>query len=823
MPKPTEKTHGRKSIFRSLFVPLILIMILQSALFYVAAVYGGIEDILSQNAADILSERLYNRKSEVETRFTNRWTNLDDCVAALNEQYAQYEKIYGAAPLTDHKKLQIEFLRDSADGLIATLRYTEANGVFLILNDAREKEAVFPAAGDEKYGLCIRDMDQDSNYSGTEDLLIERAPTAVIDSLRCSLDSWWEAKYSFSSEAEGDYFYAPLNAAWAGLSKKSADLAYCSGMHRISGSDPKVVSYSMPLISKDGYPYAVLGVELSANYLSGLLPNGDLGEPDKSCYVLAMQDESADAYEPLVGTGALFSRCFGSEPAIPRGEDAPAGGYTLMGREGTKLYAEVDEINIYNNFSPFESRKLVLLAMVEHDALFAYIARIKMALMLVSLLSLLLGAVGLVIVSRRFASPITALASRVRGMDGHGAAGHLGRLGITEIDQLVDSIETLHSDISRNSARTEFFSRMSHDMRTPMNAIISFSSPELLAGVDERVKDDYLNKIHASGTYLLGLINEVLDMTKIESNTAELNLSAVQAATLFDTSIPIIEALAEKKNVRFTADIDIPKNCPVTADVQHISQIVMNLLSNAVKFTPEGGSVRLTAAMRGGTCDISVSDTGVGMSPEFMKELYKPFAQENGGHEGTGLGLAIAKKLVELMGGTIGCESAEGVGTTFRIALPLSPASEGDVLPPVQEALPGADFGKLSGKRVLVCEDNAINTTIIERLLTRVGLTVDAVENGARGVERFNSSPVGTYSAILMDIRMPVMDGFAATRAIRALERSDAKSVPIFAMTADAFLKDAENSLTAGMNAHLTKPVEPDKLYGTLLQYIGGN
>ena len=817
--KPTERT----SIFRSLFVPMIFIMILQAMIFYAAAVYGGIEESLSQNAVDILSERLYNRKNEIETRFNNRWSALDDCVSTLDKQYALYEKEHGDKPLVRDTQLQIDFLAQSADKLIDTLRYSEANGIFLILNDTAAQHADFPEDGAQKYGLCIRDMDQDSNYSGTEDLLLERAPSSIIDALGCSLDSWWEARYSFESEADGAFFYAPLNAAWKRLSAESEDLAYFSDVHQISGSDPKMVSYSIPLLSADGFPYGVLGTELSAKYLSSLLPNKELNEADKCCYVLALQDDGAPSYKPIVGTGALYSRCFGDEPAITRKGEASTGGFTVMGRDGSVLYATAAKLDIYNNNSPFETRRLVLLAMVERDTLFSYIGRIKTTLMAVSFLSLLLGIFGLAVVSKRFARPITALAQRVRGMNVDKSDYRLGRLGITEIDQLVDSIEELNRNVSRNSARTEFFSRMSHDMRTPMNAIISFSSPEMLEGADEAVKNDYLNKIHASGMYLLALINEVLDMTKIENNKTELHIAAARAAGLFDTTIPIIEKLAQQKGVVFSADVRIDSALWVMADGQHINQIVMNLLSNAVKFTPANGAVRLFAKLAedeaGKLCRIVVSDTGIGMSETFLKSLYTPFEQENGSHEGTGLGLSIAKRLVELMHGTIECTSRQNVGTTFTITLPL-PLADAPASAALQSGAPRADITALKGKRVLICEDNAVNTMIIRQLLERVGLIVDAAENGQIGVELFSLSPPWAYSAIFMDIRMPIMNGLAATEAIRAMQREDAAHIPIIAMTANAFEEDAQSSRAAGMNEHLSKPVEPQKLYDTLLQYI---
>ena len=793
-------------------------MILQSVIFYAATVYGGVADSLSQNAADILDGRLRGRVGELETLFNGRWTELDDCVAALNGLYSQYEDAHGDRPLAEDPELQISFLRDSADSLIDTLRFSEANGVFLIVNDSRLRQANI---GEEhRYGLCIRDMDQSSNYSGTEDLLLERGPSSLVDSLNCSLDSWWEARYSFLDRQQGDYYYEPVDAAWNAPKAKGKDLAYLSFVHQLSGSDPEVLSYSIPLTADDGYPYAVLGTELSVKYLASLLPSRELSsEADSCCYILAMQTDAPSQYRSAVSSGVLFSRCFNADSVIALPEKNETGGYDLAGRDGSALYVRTAELDVYNNNNPFSARRLVLLAVVETEDLFSYVAKIKTTLLLMSLLSLMLGMLGLTLVSRRFAAPITALAEKVRGMDATRADPSLGRLGITEIDQLVDSIEELNRNVSRNSARTEFFSRMSHDMRTPMNAIISFSSEELLENADEAVKDDYLGKIHASGIYLLGLINEVLDMTKIEQNKTELHIAPVAAARLFDTTVPVIEKLAQKKALSFTYDIRLPEGLRVMADEQHINQVVMNLLSNAVKFTPEGGRVVMEAGMEGEgalrLCRITVADTGVGMSPEFLARLYSPFAQENSGGEGTGLGLSIAKKLVELMDGTIDCQSRQGEGTTFTVTLPLAVTER-----VVHKAAAERDMPSLKGKRILLCEDNSINSLIVVNLLQRVGMTADVAENGRLGVERFSQAEKGTYSAILMDIRMPVMDGLTATRAIRALDREDAADIPIIAMTADAFAEDAATSLAAGMNEHLSKPVESQKLYDALKRHI---
>ena len=825
--KTVEAQKG-KSIFRSIFVPLFLIMMLQAVIFYFAAVYGGIEESLNQNAADILSERLYNRKNEIETQFNNNWSDLSLCRTRLDELYARYRREHGAYPFAQEAKPQISFLNDSVTLLIETLRHNEVNGIFLILNDQPELQSGELDAVDQKYGLCIRDMDQDSNYTGTEDLLLERAPSAIVDLVGCSLDSWWESKYTFATKESGDYYYKPLEAAWSNKGAASDDLAYCSGVHQLSRSDPAVISYSMPLLTEDGYPYAVLGVELSVRYLTSLLPSRELNEADKSCYVLALRNAGSTDCTPITGTGALYSRCFDADAPISCADTADMGGFWLTGRRDTKLYGSLAQMRIYNNNNPFEDRELTLLAIVESATLFAYIERVKVTLFMVALICLVLGLVSITYVSRRFASPITALAKRVRGMRSK-TGFELGRLGITEIDLLVESIEELNQNVSKNSARAEFFSRMSHDMRTPMNAIISFSSPELLDGATETVKNDYLEKIHASGQFLLTLINEVLDMTKIESNKIELHMEKAQAFSLCDTVIPIIEKLAQKKNVTFVQEIDISPDVYVIVDRQHLNQIVMNLLSNAVKFTPKGGSVRLTAQAAQDAADperlmyrVTVKDTGIGMSEAFIHKLYTPFEQESARQEGTGLGLTIAKKLVDLMDGSIQCESRQNVGTTFTVSLSLLKSDKPDSVASA-EAISSGDAADavLYGKRLLIFEDNAVNTMIICKLLQKRGIeTVNAMD-GKEGTELFAASAPGAYDAIMMDIRMPVMDGLEATRRIRAMDRPDAATIPIIAMTANAFEQDEHASSDAGMNAHLAKPIEPNKLFETLVRYLG--
>lgn len=825
MKRTSRRTAGRKSVFRALFAPLVLIMVLQGMIFYFAAVYGGIEESLSQNAVDVLSERLFNRAYEIETKFNSQWTDLAACEEALDQIYADYENRYGAFPLTTSQSLQITYLEDASASLINTLRHNEVNGIFLILNDQAQQVSVATEGSEQKYGLCIRDMDQDSYYSGREDLQLERAPSSIIESLGCALDSWWEAKYTFPSEQSGDYYYQPLSAAWAHPNAAGRDLMYCSESHRLSGSDPAVVSASIPLMTDDGYPYAVLGVEITNKHLASLLPNQELNKADKCCYILSMQYAGSDACEPILGVGTLYNRGFDNVSPIVLPRENATGSMDITGRNNIALTGKAAYLNVYNNNSPFENRRLVLLALVEHDTLFVYLDRVKLTLLVVSAISLLIGVAGILMLSRRFAAPITALAKKVRGMKTQ-PDFRLERLGITEIDQLVDAIEDLNRNVGRGSARTEFFSRMSHDMRTPMNAIISFSSPELLEGASDALKDDYLQKIHASGQYLLALINEVLDITKIESNKTELHMSSVQACMLFATTIPIIEKLAQKKHIQLHISTDAEPQVYVKADVLHLNQIVMNLLSNAVKFTSDGGSVKLHYALSDdpdnndrAICHIVISDNGIGMSEEFIERLYTPFEQENSSGDGTGLGLSIARKLVELMDGSIDCQSRKNVGTTFTMRIPLQ--KDYEVHPASSDLPQPTDTTRsLRGKRILICEDNAINYLIIKTLLEKWGVFVDHAINGKIGLDTFMDAPENTYDAILMDIRMPVMDGLASAKAIRALDRADAKRIPIIAMTADAFKEDEQASRDAGMDSHLTKPVAPDIVFAVLSKYL---
>ena len=366
-----------------------------------------------------------------------------------------------------------------------------------------------------------------------------------------------------------------------------------------------------------------------------------------------------------------------------------------------------------------------------------------------------------------------------------------------------------------NEAKTMFLSNMSHDMRTPMNAIIGFST--LLdrdASQPDKVRE-YNGKIAASGRHLLNLINNVLDMSKIESGQSSLNIAQFALKELLEELDAAIQPQVLEKRQSLDVKVCGLKSERFLGDRLRLSQILLNLLSNAVKYTPKGGHIEFSIL---GLPEITkgyahlrfqVRDNGVGISPEFLDHIFDPFAREKNttasGILGTGLGMAITKNLVDLMGGTISVESTQGEGSTFQVELELRYAEQ-----LVQEAaaLPNPDAKGLKGLKVLAAEDNDINAEILQELLSCEGVSCERTANGQEALERFQQTSPGYYDAVLMDIQMPVMNGYEAARAIRALERPDAKTIPIVAMTANAFAEDVQKSMGAGMNAHLAKPVD---------------
>ena len=446
---------------------------------------------------------------------------------------------------------------------------------------------------------------------------------------------------------------------------------------------------------------------------------------------------------------------------------------------------------------------------------------------------------------------------------------HAIGLGLTEIDaemrETMSKNEALAEALGlaeeASKAKTAFLSNMSHEIRTPMNAIIGLDT---LALKDKTISDetrDYLEKIGSSARHLLQLINDILDMSRIESGHMVLKKEEFSFSAMLEQINTMVLSQCEQKGLYYEYRMLSPVDDAYIGDDMKLKEVLINILSNAVKFTNAPGTITLTVEKTAefeerSTLRFRVKDTGIGMSQDYIPRLFEPFSQEAGSaknkYGSTGLGMAITKSMVEMMNGTISVESVKGVGTEFTVVVTLKNVTgrgrNSKDAPDAaemgrKESLDLAETGRtetgqpgigqtelgqseekkqaeLAGRRVLVAEDIEMNAEILMDLLEMEAVESDHAENGRIAVEMFTNSAPGTYAAILMDIRMPVMDGLEATKAIRALDRTDAKKIPIIALTANAFDEDVQRSLQAGMNAHLSKPVEPEHLYQTLGELI---
>ena len=386
--------------------------------------------------------------------------------------------------------------------------------------------------------------------------------------------------------------------------------------------------------------------------------------------------------------------------------------------------------------------------------------------------------------------------------------------------------DAVHTAENANRAKTIFLNNMSHDIRTPMNAIMGFTDIAMKYHPKPEV-ENCLQKIRESSEHLLTLINDVLDISRIESGKIKFAPIGVDIVEVTDTVLSIMYGFLSNRNITFHTHLAIPETRYVLADAVRIREVLVNILGNAVKFTGDGGSITFTSDYLPGADDrhmivrYRVTDTGVGMTKEFVKHIFDEFSQEESSartyYKGSGLGMAISKRYVDLMGGNISVESEKGKGSTFTVELPLE-LTEADKVQ--KQASPG-DSTDLAGVKILMAEDNDLNAEIAMVQLEELGIHITRASDGKEALKIFASNQPGTFDIIFMDIMMPKMNGYEATKAIRALQnRPDARTIPIIAMTANAFAEDVQASLDAGMNDHLSKPIVMEEVIKTIARNI---
>ena len=380
---------------------------------------------------------------------------------------------------------------------------------------------------------------------------------------------------------------------------------------------------------------------------------------------------------------------------------------------------------------------------------------------------------------------------------------------------------------SANRAKSTFLFNMSHDIRTPMNAIIGYADLASRHSDDPAKLKKYMENIQVCGQNLLMLLNNVLDLARIENDKTEMEYSVSDIEKDFRNCIAMFRNQADSKGQTLTVTTQLPYPY-IYADIPHLTEVCTNLVSNAVKYTGAGGTIRCGVTQKPGEkegwCDtvVTVADNGIGMSQEFQKHIFEPFERERTSTvskvEGSGIGMGIVKKLVGLMGGTVEVESKIGVGSTFTVTIPCRIASEDEIQ--AKRAADPADRESLRGTRILLTEDNDLNAEIATELLQEEGCTVDRAKDGVECVDMLEKAANGTYQLILMDVQMPVMNGYDATKKIRRMDDPQKANIPIVAMTANAFSEDKQVALDAGMNDHIAKPINMSVLVPTLRKYL---
>ena len=613
----------------------------------------------------------------------------------------------------------------------------------------------------------------------------------------------------------------------------------------------KLVALEFEQVKKDGYlvaipcqkytingeTYTAIGTVYDHSKLDSML---DLGGYDGSAYLFMLDDDGNITYtnqkDDIFFRNYSLLKHLKSNHAITEKEFDSLNKKIAEGKKGVELLGKDEPY--YLGYCPIESNNTMLICIVKKatvdNVLKEYQKMIGFTTMLMTGFIILLFA-GLFYSISRFSIANQKVKFEKRNNE-------LQAMAISEMEEANKNlkkakniaIEALQTAENANKAKTDFLSNMSHDIRTPMNAIIGIISLIRHNAGDKEKVIEYADKIAISSQHLLGIINDVLDMSKIEAGKTVFKYSDFSILDSIEELNTIFHSQANEKNQSFIITKENLKHEWVNGDKVHLMQIFSNLLSNAIKYTQEGGVIQFIAeesetnSSTYGKYHFIVSDNGMGMSADFKETIFDAFTRAESSVtnkiQGTGLGMAITKNLVESMGGTIEVESEPNRGSRFEVILNLKIVENRVVSSTEQIEMHETDSDILDGMRFLCAEDNELNAEILMELLKLEGAECTICENGKRILEAFEQSVPGEYDMILMDVQMPVMNGYEATKAIRRSSHEQAKTIPIIAMTANAFSEDMQHTLAAGMNAHISKPVDMKLLKKTIRNIkLGGD
>ena len=578
----------------------------------------------------------------------------------------------------------------------------------------------------------------------------------------------------------------------------------------------------------------------------------DLDNSLNAGYAL-MEDQGDGQYKMILGKGALYDVAARTGETLKLKESNKTQLYQVAGATVGKqnVYAIVKPLSLYSNNVPYEDTNWCLCGLITEKSIYGLGNSVYKIILAAIVGSTILAAFCVYFLVTYVTKPVNRLVEGVRG--GVEGIHAFTPADIAEIDELHDVIENLtdaqqqaeeqllkrleevctiiqnrmnleRHDLSAQ-AKSEFLARMSHEIRTPMNGIIGMTEIALQNEQTEEKRIDCLKKIQSSSGYLLNILNDILDMSKIESGKMQLVYGRYNLKKLLDNVETLMESRMSERQISFTKQINLIHEW-FYCDELRINQVLLNLLSNAVKYTHKGGNVCLTVKE---ICDekekaslyFSVQDDGIGIEKEKQKLIFQNFEQadesEIARRQGTGLGLAISRRLIHMMDSEINLESELHKGSNFSFTLKLK------YLESVEEVKDSSEKSlDLKGKHILIVEDNELNMEIIHTILDEYKAKIVEAYDGQQALERIRQSKEGEYDLILMDIMMPVMDGLEAAREIRKLPRDDCKTLPIVAMSANAFDEDVKKSLASGMDAHLSKPINMEQLEKTLVRFVKG-